>query len=392
MTSSTPDFRKTHFPHPDLDRVHGQPSIDQIDKIFRQLKQNAASVRTNLGGGQHGFLPLVLTNQQWTSIPNTQEFVRPTNPGPFQPPQNRPTNSEIALAKSRWETRLQNYINCQHLEATLKNQLENAFDYDILDGLRNRVSNTITDPIPTVIKYLFEEYGELSPDELVQKEDEVKNYSYDTALPVSNVFNEILHLQDLHELTGSTLAEDTMIRLGYIILNRTQVFKESLIAWNNKQPNDKTWNNFQSHFRKAYRDLKKVRALNIQNSTIAHATIIDQIKQHNTQTMQQISDALKTSIYDTVNLMSSEQEPKSMQANNTIQSLQNEIRELRDTIAQLKKPQAKQQSRRKPRKYCWTHGWCAHSGMDCNSKAEGHKEEATLENKMGGSTKNCVTK
>ena len=108
--------------------------------------------------------------------------------------------------------------------------------------------------------------------------------------------------------------------------------------------------------------------------------------------MQQISDALKTSIYDTVNLMSSEQEPDSMQANATIQSLQNEIRELRDTIAQLKKPQAKQQSRRKPRKYCWTHGWCAHSGMDCNSKAEGHQDEATLENKMGGSTKNCVPK
>ena len=153
--------------------------------------------------------------------------MRPTNPGPFQPPQNRPTNTEIALAKARWETRLQNYINCQHLEATLKNQLENAFDYDILDGLRHRVSNTITDPIPTVIKYLFEEYGELSPDELVQKEDEVKNYSYDTALPVSNVFNEILHLKDLHELTGSMLAEDTMIRLGYIILNRTQVSKRA---------------------------------------------------------------------------------------------------------------------------------------------------------------------
>ena len=62
MTSSTPDFRKTHFPHPDLDRVHGQPSIDQIVKIFRQLKQNAASVQTNLGGGQHGLMNDSLTN------------------------------------------------------------------------------------------------------------------------------------------------------------------------------------------------------------------------------------------------------------------------------------------------------------------------------------------
>ena len=40
-------------------------------------------------------------------------------------------------------------------------------------------------------------------------------------------------------------------------------------------------------------------------------------------------------------------------------------------------------------KYCWTHGGCNHYGPDCESKAEGHKDEATFQNKMGGSTKNC---
>ena len=39
-------------------------------------------------------------------------------------------------------------------------------------------------------------------------------------------------------------------------------------------------------------------------------------------------------------------------------------------------------------KYCWTHGWCNHFGRDCRSKAEGHRDEATKENRMGGSTRN----
>ena len=121
MITTTQEIRKTHFPHPELDRIHGQPTIDQTFKLYKQIKQNASSVRTSLGGGQHGFLAIVLTNQQWNSIPNVANFDRPTNPGPFQPPQqNRVTNADIALAKSRWETRLQNYNNCQHLEATLK--------------------------------------------------------------------------------------------------------------------------------------------------------------------------------------------------------------------------------------------------------------------------------
>ena len=50
-------------------------------------------------------------------------------------------------------------------------------------------------------------------------------------------------------------------------------------------------------------------------------------------------------------------------------------------------------SRRKKRnpnqlKYCHTHGACNHDSPDCRSKAEGHKDEATFQNRMGGSTKN----
>eukprot|EP00957_Ditylum_brightwellii_P106109 8094301-Ditylum_brightwellii.AAC.1 len=39
-------------------------------------------------------------------------------------------------------------------------------------------------------------------------------------------------------------------------------------------------------------------------------------------------------------------------------------------------------------KYCWT---CRvqmyHHGKNCNNKAEGHKDEATIDNRMGGSEK-----
>eukprot|EP00957_Ditylum_brightwellii_P097825 7449294-Ditylum_brightwellii.AAC.1 len=39
-------------------------------------------------------------------------------------------------------------------------------------------------------------------------------------------------------------------------------------------------------------------------------------------------------------------------------------------------------------KYCWT---CRvqtyHHGKNCNNKAEGHKDDATLDNRMGGSEK-----
>ena len=39
-------------------------------------------------------------------------------------------------------------------------------------------------------------------------------------------------------------------------------------------------------------------------------------------------------------------------------------------------------------KYCHTHGACNHASPECYSTAEGHKDEATFENRMGGSTRN----
>ena len=36
--------------------------------------------------------------------------------------------------------------------------------------------------------------------------------------------------------------------------------------------------------------------------------------------------------------------------------------------------------------YCWTHGWAGHKGKDCNAQKQGHKDEATLTNCLGGST------
>ena len=42
-------------------------------------------------------------------------------------------------------------------------------------------------------------------------------------------------------------------------------------------------------------------------------------------------------------------------------------------------------NRRTTNKYCWTHGGCSHTSAECKAKANGHKDEATFENKMGGS-------
>jgi hypothetical protein len=42
-----------------------------------------------------------------------------------------------------------------------------------------------------------------------------------------------------------------------------------------------------------------------------------------------------------------------------------------------------------PRKYCWSHGACAHNGNECNGPLDGHQIAATFANMMNGSTAGC---
>ena len=39
--------------------------------------------------------------------------------------------------------------------------------------------------------------------------------------------------------------------------------------------------------------------------------------------------------------------------------------------------------------YCWSHGGCGHSSTDCQDKRNGHQNNATFDNKMGGNTRHC---
>ena len=82
-TYSLKDYKSAYFVHQVLTKIHGQPTVDSLLGIFRQLKQNAQCVSCTLGGGQLGYLGLILSPEAYSQIPNSQTFVRPKHPGPF---------------------------------------------------------------------------------------------------------------------------------------------------------------------------------------------------------------------------------------------------------------------------------------------------------------------
>ena len=87
MIISTVNYRETFFPKPDLTRILGIPTYDALHQLKLELKSNILSVHSNLGGGTHGHLCLLITNKKYATLAPVA-YVRPVHPGIVLIPNN----------------------------------------------------------------------------------------------------------------------------------------------------------------------------------------------------------------------------------------------------------------------------------------------------------------
>ena len=80
---SLPYYTERYFEYKELKKTFGKPTLDKIIQIYRQLKRNTRRIPDTLGGGDHGYLALVLTPIKYLNISGTMAFNRPQHPGIF---------------------------------------------------------------------------------------------------------------------------------------------------------------------------------------------------------------------------------------------------------------------------------------------------------------------
>ena len=72
MTSATSlglvDLKQTFFDYPELSKIAGEPTLGSLMTLRNELKANAQSVATTLGGGANGHLGLVLSAEAYDQI------------------------------------------------------------------------------------------------------------------------------------------------------------------------------------------------------------------------------------------------------------------------------------------------------------------------------------
>ena len=79
-----------------LTKIHGKPDSISLKLLKEQLKANAAKIISDLGGGQHGHLGLVLTPLEYANA-SVVPYVRPPHPGPLVIPPSSTVRQENTI-------------------------------------------------------------------------------------------------------------------------------------------------------------------------------------------------------------------------------------------------------------------------------------------------------
>jgi hypothetical protein len=81
MMASTPGELVAGFAHSSLPKVTGEPTFEDLKVIRRLLNTNDMSVASYEGGGRHGHLVIIMTNEEYFAIA-VDVFPVPNNLGP----------------------------------------------------------------------------------------------------------------------------------------------------------------------------------------------------------------------------------------------------------------------------------------------------------------------
>ena len=408
------DF-ENYFEHKTLTKVYGEPTTKSLQKLFKELKRNARSITSTLGGGQYGHLFMILTEDEWNNLPGTTPVIPPEDPGPLVLG-GRLTASEIAMHQKNHDDAKKRYNHFQALKRVLRNQLISAIDTEYLDPIRCDLTDMINQEITEIITFLQDSYGKMTVNQIEEAITTIKNFQYDPSKSINVLLMAIQDHADLLKIAGAKLSDSQIQSLAYYLISKFQVFKDALVAWN-KLPEPKTWNTMKSHMRQEYQMLKNINALSIQEAAFNTSNVINELKSHQENLLHSAEQRFKTGLTEVMNMAINDMDDK--KPIDTIDNINN-IAEINSLKAEIKKltsqihhtnnntfqsnsgGQAFGQYRgnkfnsryrnntQKRQYYCWTHG-AGHSGWHCKNPAEGHQPGATFSNRMGGNNFGCYT-
>lgn len=325
MANLTTTFNpKDHFLHQELTKISGRPNRPTIALLKRELKSNARRIHSTRGTGTQGHLRLCYTLANYNALPAlvATPWADPVHPGaaPIIPPGT--TGPGIQRILQEYGNDLMQWQIYHATDQALLLQCMQSIDDTYYKILEDPEEGYADLHLIDLLEHIDDTYGTITPDDLEKNEKEM-DAPWSPEQPLEDLFNQVRKAQAFAQ-PHDPISDLKAIRSVTTNLEQSGVFHDALKKWRAKPSADKTWNNLVTHMTAANKE--RLRELTS-----------NQAGYSNNATTQ------AKSIHQKGN----------------------------DILLH----------------YCWTHGLgpnANHTSATCKNKHPKHKDNATVDNMMGG--------
>ena len=181
MTGS--DSVESKFEYPVLTKILGTLNYPALKTLKNELKANAASIISDLGGGQNGHLGLVLSDVEYAVVCANDPYIRHTQPTAPTFVTATPQHEVIRLRQDFKEEK-ELFREMVMLEKSLLKMLSQAVPSMYLKKFRNKHSNALEKTIPEILDFLFTTYGKISEEKLLTEEQNLRARVFEITDPM----------------------------------------------------------------------------------------------------------------------------------------------------------------------------------------------------------------
>jgi hypothetical protein len=401
-------FRTQQADMPRLSTPTEKPNYSTLKRFQEAIEENAMSVPSNTT--DLGHLALVISAADFTTA-NRSPFIQPSNPGeqPEQPAlagTTRDQTTEViamlpftAAENIRlFNHQQQEFLRFRNTRTALKNQILNSIEDKYICSLKHSRTKYATITPLQLLDHLWTTYGKIDQADQSANEKRMRA-QWNPPMAIESLFEQLQEGQTFAAKGDETISDSQLMRWAYENLLSTGLFDRDCARWRKKPATEQTWANFKTFFTIAEDDRSK-------NATTAEATFTaNQVQQLIQQELAAFIQQENQSNAENIppppasNPPAQEQSANAITAADIQKMINSAINQTppppREGLRQRNpnhqnKPHPKAQALEDgtPVTYCWTHGVTRnlhHCSKTCSRKAENHKDDATYDNRMGGS-------
>jgi hypothetical protein len=167
MMASTPDELIAGFPHSYIQKVTGELTFKDLKVLRRLLNTNAMSLASYEGGGRHGHLGIIMTNEEYFAVA-VDVFPVPNTPGPSAAFVAGMTAAVIAETTRLHKEATQVHRTYHNVDQAIKRLIIESFDDAYLNALSDEIVGYANCTSLQLLTHLLKYYAMIAPTELKQ--------------------------------------------------------------------------------------------------------------------------------------------------------------------------------------------------------------------------------